>query len=281
MKKTLAAVGLLTLAFTQSAAAFNMNTAPQPARDWSYAASCLSSLPQPEHQSVVRYRPQPYSPERLPALLAEDPYEIIFSLRHKTADHEDERIALMKKLTFDMARAAVDHALPVGNKDATLRAARKTLDKILADLPTATRAQKQALHEDAYKLRVNLEKRGFASHYVDAAHAVAMATSHSPSLSLYGNDRRAEGDPEWVALYLTANAMEDTLLSDLGRALKRDLRRPSDEIRAAAEQQGLIQSCDKDNWWGDESILREMGRQDALHRARDLIYKSATGFKPG
>lgn len=275
------AAGLLALVFAQSAHAhtFNMNTAPQPTRDWTHAATCLKHLPVPDTTSIVRDAAQPFNGPRGPALVSEDPYEIIFALREKTPENAEARSALITRLATDMAAGAVAFAFGGNGGDATTRRTGQKLRTMLARLPEASASERATIHKDAYDLRLALDRQNYATHYVAAAHSVAMAASHSTSLSLHGNGRKLEGDAEWIALYATADSMENAFVSDLSRVLKRDLRRPTIEIDAAAAQQGLIQFCDK-NYWGDSSTLYEMGTQDALRRTRDIIHKSVMGFTP-
>ena len=87
----------------------------------------------------------------------------------------------------------------------------KKMDAVLKQLPHATKAERKKIHQEAYELRLALEKHNFKYHYVQAAQTVAMAASVGEQ-GILGEPAGVSSDLSWVRLHLAADAYESTVI---------------------------------------------------------------------
>ena len=187
-------------------------------------------------------------------------------LKRIETSSSENRDALVQALTIGIAQKALDHAF---DKNPSMRATKNRLEALLNNIPGSSYSEREAIHKEAYQIRLDLERGNYQYYMVQAAQSVAMASQLQSSLPGW----RSGEDREGVSLYLAADAYDSTLLYDYVRYTEADKAMSTEELRELARQAGV----ERIPGWRS-GIARETGRMQASNEKKEAIAEIIRGF---
>ena len=193
--------------------------------------------------------------------------DVINALRAVPEEQEAERNLIARQTAIEIARHALDHAFKDRlNRHAALPGYYNELKSLLDDIPTGFNSQhymwrqwrenrtwpipdfEQAsrnydrmdkIHQRAYDIRLELERRGFKRSYVEGAMAVVMASAVGDPGNFGNPPGISRDERDWIALEGTFDALRGVYYARADYIDHDAARENISQITSSALNQGL------------------------------------------